>query len=50
MVLLVYSLAIFSQKSALNFTFPGSEICDQVEESIRILQVQFCKNPWILNI
>ena len=26
----------------------GSEICNQVRESILILPVEFCKNPWIL--
>ena len=25
----------------------GSEICTQVHESIWILNVEFCKNPWI---
>ena len=28
----------------------GSEIRDQVRESIWILAVEFCKNPWILTI
>ena len=28
----------------------GSEICNQVWESIWILPVEFCKNPWILVI
>ena len=30
--------------------YSGSEIRDQVQESIWILAVEFCKNPWILAI
>ena len=46
--ILIGPLAFPQKKKRTSSPFWGSEICNQMQESIQILPVEFCKNPWIL--